>query len=307
MSKDLDRRRLDTVQVVPPTPFSPDGKQVLAGPLTALVRDLAAAGVRVFLPAAGTGEFHALSAAEVLTCVQAARAAAPDAVVVAPLGFGLEHALTVGARALETRADALLLMPPVHPYLSDAGFRDYFLALADGLGVPLLAYKRGPVPGDGLLLELARAGKLLGVKYAVNDLDQFLRFATAARGRCGLYCGTAERWAPFFALAGATGYTSGIGAVCPRLTLALHAALARDDYPAAFDRLRVLRPLEEFRAREADSFNIVAVKEALNQGGRGFGPCRPPQRRLNEAERAELRECLGPLLAAERAEKASQT
>src|SRR5262249_9698374 len=160
-------------------------------------------------------------------------------------------ALAIGARALEAGANALLLMPPVHPYLCDAGFRDYFLALAGALGVPLLAYKRGPVPGDGLLLELARGGKLMGVKYAVNDPDQFLRFATAARGHCGLYCGTAERWAPFFALAGATGYTSGIGTICPRLTLAMHADLARGDYPAALDRLRLMRPLEEFRSREA--------------------------------------------------------
>ncbi|MGL4552792.1 MAG: dihydrodipicolinate synthase family protein, partial [Gemmataceae bacterium] len=86
--------RLDTVQVVPPTPFSPDGQRVLAEPLAALVRDLYAAGVRAFLPAAGTGEFHSLSADEILACVRATRAAAPaDALVVAPVGFGLGHAV----------------------------------------------------------------------------------------------------------------------------------------------------------------------------------------------------------------------
>jgi len=300
-------RRLDTVQVVPPTSFSPDGKRVLVEPLTALVRDLFEAGVRVFLPAAGTGEFHSLSADEVLTCVRATRSAIPpDGIVVAPLGFGLDHALTIGSRALEAGADALLLMPPIHPYLSDSGFRDYFLALSDALGVGLLAYKRGPVPGDGLLLELARAGKLLGVKYAVNDLDQFLRFATAACGLTGLYCGTAERWAPFFMLAGATGYTSGIGTLCPRLTLALHADLSHGDYSTALQRLNILRPLEEFRGCEADSFNIVTVKEALNLRGRGFGPCRPPQRRLGESEREEIQKLLVPLLTAERILKESQ-
>lgn len=305
MSPEQVRRRLDTVQVVPPTPFTPDGKRVLAEPLIALVRDLYAAGVRAFLPAAGTGEFHSLSPDEVVACVRATRSAVPpEGVVIAPVGFGVDHALSIGRPALDAGADAVLLMPPIHPYLSDAGFRDYFLAIAVGLGVPLLAYKRGPVPSDNLLLELARGGKLLGVKYAVNDPDQFLRFATAARGHTGLYCGTAERWAPFFTLAGATGYTSGIGTVCPRLTLAMHAALARGDYPAAFELLRLMRPLEDFRSREADSFNIVAVKEALNLSGRGFGPCRPPQRRLSESERAEVRQLLEPLLAAEKARQA---
>ena len=40
MPAELDRRRLDTVQVVPPTPFSNDGRSIAAELLTRLVRDL---------------------------------------------------------------------------------------------------------------------------------------------------------------------------------------------------------------------------------------------------------------------------
>ena len=158
--------------------------------------------------------------------------------VIAPVGLGIGHAIEVGRRALDAGADALLLMPPVHPYLCDAGFRDYLRAIADAVPLPLLTYKRGPVPGDRLLLELADEGQLVGVKYAVNDLDGFARFAAAARGKLGLYCGTAERFAPFFMLAGAAGYTSGAGCLAPRLTLALHAALAGGDHPGAMRLLR---------------------------------------------------------------------
>jgi 4-hydroxy-tetrahydrodipicolinate synthase len=215
------------------------------------------------------------------------------------VGFGVEHALAIGRRALDAGADALLLMPPIHPYLCDAGFRDYFLAISDTLGAPLLAYKRLGVPSDALLVELARSGKLLGVKYAVNDLDLFVRFADSVRGKCGLYCGTAERWAPFFMLAGATGYTSGAGAICPRLTLALHRALATGDHATAFRLLRVFRPLEDYRARDGDSYNITAIKHALAVRGRDFGPCRLPQRRLSDAEKEDVRRLLEPILAAE--------
>jgi dihydrodipicolinate synthase/N-acetylneuraminate lyase len=131
MTASFDLRRLDTVQVVPPTPFTPDGRHVVPERLTALVRDLAAAGVRVFLPAAGTGEFHSLSVEEVLACVRATRAGVgPECTVVAPIGFGLEHATAIGRQASDAGADALLLMPPIHPYLCDAGFRDTFHALA---------------------------------------------------------------------------------------------------------------------------------------------------------------------------------
>ncbi len=301
--KAFDRNRLDTVQLVPPTPFSPDGREVVVERLAALVRDLAEAGIRVFLPAAGTGEFHSLSVDEVVQCVRATRSAVGDSsTVIAPIGFSVEQAVATGKRALDAGADALLLMPVVHPYVCDEGYRDYFLTIADRLGAPLLTYKRGPAPSDKLLLELARAGKLCGVKYAVNDLDTFARFAAAApsAGNLGLYCGTAERWAPYFMLAGATGYTSGSGCVAPRTTLALHRSLAARQFDEAFRLLAVLRPLEDFRAKDADSFNISALKYAVSLRGVDFGPCRPPQRQLSAEDQAAIRRIVETLLAVER-------
>ena len=196
--------------------------------------------------------------------------------VLAPVGLALGHAVEVGRQALEVGADALLLMPPVHPYLCDAGFRDYVQAITDAVPLPLLTYKRGPVPSDKLLLELAGEGRLVGVKYAVNELDGFARFAAAAGGRLGLYCGTAERYAPFFMLAGAAGYTSGSGCLAPRLTLALHAALAAGNTREAVRLLQIIRPLEDARGRDGDSYNISLVKFWLEECGHPFGPPRPP-------------------------------
>jgi 4-hydroxy-tetrahydrodipicolinate synthase len=290
---------------VPPTPFTPDGRAVAPERLEALVRGLFAAGIRVFLPAAGTGEFHSLSPDEVIQCVSATRLAVGDSgTVIAPIGFSVDHAVSVGKRALDAGADGLLLMPVVHPYVADEGFRDYFLAIADRQfpAAPLLTYKRASAPSDKLLLELAHAGKLCGVKYAVNDLDAFARFAAAARrmGNLGLYCGTAERWAPYYMMAGATGYTSGSGCVAPRTTLAMHRALASGQLDAALRHLAVLRPLEDYRARDGDSFNISAIKYAVGLLGVDFGPCRPPQRKLNPPEQDEIRQIVESLLVAER-------
>jgi 4-hydroxy-tetrahydrodipicolinate synthase len=282
------------------TPFSADGLTVLPEVLGTFARSLYDAGIRVFLPGAGTGEFHSLTAAEVVACVQSVhRAIGSDAVVVAPIGLGLPHALAIGRGAAEAGADALLVMPPVHPYLCDAGLRDYFRALMDALPLPFLAYKKGPFPSDELLGELAGTGRLVGVKYAVNDVDAVARFVETYRGRLGIYCGTAERFAPFFHLAGATGYTTGAGNLCPRLTLALHKALTEGKYAAAMENLRILRPIEDYRGRAGDSYNISMLKAALRLTGRDFGPPRPPQRRLSAAEEAEIRALIAPILAAE--------
>lgn len=301
--KNFDLRRLDTVQLVPPTPFSLDGREVVSEHLTGLVHNLVSDGIRVFLPAAGTGEFHSLSVNEVVECVRATRSAANEScTVIAPIGFGLDHAVAIGKRALDAGADGLLLMPVLHPYVNDEGYRDYFLTIADRLGAPLMTYKRGPAPSDKLLLELSRSGKLFGVKYAVNDLDAFLKFAIAARrdGNLGLYCGTAERWAPYFMLAGATGYTSGSGCVAPRTTLALHRLLAAGNSSEALRKLAVLRPLEDYRARDGESYNIAAIKYAVGLRGVDFGPCRPPQRRLSQEEQGEIRGIVEKLFKSEK-------
>jgi 4-hydroxy-tetrahydrodipicolinate synthase len=296
----FDPCRLDTVQIVPLTPFSSDGARVLPEVLGSFARWLYDAGVRVFLPGAGTGEFHSLSAEEVVACVSAVRSALPDdAVVIAPIGMSVSHALSIGKRAVEAGADALLVMSPVHPYLCDTGMREYFSILMDSLPLPFLAYKKGPSPSDELLGALGQTGRLVGVKYAVNELDDVTRFIESHGGKLGVYCGTAERFAPFFHLAGATGYTSGAGNICPRLTLAMHRALASGDYARAMQILRIIRPIEDYRARAGDSYNISMLKTAMKLGGRDFGPPRPPQRLLTPFEEAEVRALLGPILAAE--------
>lgn len=301
-SRTFDLARLDTVQVVPPTPFSEDGWQLVLEPLVKLVGELAEAGISVFLPAAGTGEFHSLSADEVLACVRAVREAVPArAVVLAPVGLALEHALTIARSAAKVGADALLVMPLVQPYLSDGGYRAYFERLASCTDLPLLAYKRAGVPSERLLASLADSGRLIGVKYAVNDVDGFARFADACGGRLGLYCGTAERFAPYFMLAGARGYTSGAGNICPRLTLAMHRALARGEFAEGMRLLRLIRPIEDYRARDGDSYNISMLKCALALRGYAFGPPRPPQRQITPQERAEIARVIEQVCAAEAA------
>jgi len=118
----FDLSRLDTAQLVPLTPFSSDGARILPDVLGSFSRWLYDAGVRVFIPGAGTGEFHSLSAEEVVTCVTAVRSAVPsDAVIIAPIGLGVSHAISIGMKVIEAGADALLVMSPVHPYLCDSG------------------------------------------------------------------------------------------------------------------------------------------------------------------------------------------
>lgn len=300
MTSKINPKAMSTVQLVPLTPMSPDGKRVEYERLTMFSRDLYDAGIRVFLPAAGTGEFHSLSTKEVIQCVEATKAGVgPDALVVAPVGFGLAHALEIGRGAIDNEADALLVMPPVHPYLCDEGIRDYLTTLAKELPLPLLAYKKGPAPSDALLLELCKSGKLAGVKYGENNLDAAAKLIKAVGDAAVVSCGIAERYAAYFHLAGAIGYTSGAGNLCPRITLAMHAALVRGDYAEATRLLNILRPIEDYRARAGDSYNISMLKAAMKATGRDFGPARLPQRPITANEQREIEALVEPILAQE--------
>jgi 4-hydroxy-tetrahydrodipicolinate synthase len=308
MGAKFDRGRLRTVHLVPLTAFGPGGG--IAEDVQARhVRWMAAAGMRVFLPAAGTSEFHSLSAAEIARLVAITReAAGKRAAVFAPVGLQIGHAIETGRQSLAAGADGVMVMPMSHPYLSDSGIRDYYRALLDALDCPMMLYKKAALPSDELLLELADDERVVGVKYAQNNLDEFRRTVlrdTASGGSGGprteWLCGSAERFAPFYMLAGSPGYTTGAGNLCPRLTLAMHAALAAGEYAEGMRLQALLLPIEEYRSRSGDSYNISMLKHAMTLLGEDFpfGSPRPPQRRLTDAERAEIDAIVRPILAEE--------
>lgn len=296
---DTLRQRLCTVQLVPLTAFD-EGGNLNLDPMRTHIRRLYDAGIRTFIPCAGSSEFHVLSIDEIVATIEMTReVVGDDAVVVAPIGFRTEHALELGNRAVEAGADCALVMPLVFPYLSDVGAKDYYLELLDNLDCPVLIYKKAEIPSDDLLLELADHEKLIGVKYAVNEMDAFNTAVQRDGGRLEWFCGNAERYAPFFALAGSTGYTSGAGNLCPRTTLAMHATLAAGNWDEALRLQKIILPIEHFRARCGNSFNISFLKYAIKQTGVDFGEPRPPYRRLTDAQRAEIDAMLPAIFEAE--------
>ena len=295
----FDRTRLHTVQLIPITAFDRDGRLNLA-PMRTLFERVVGAGIRVLIPCAGTAEFHSLSDDEIVSVVSLAREVmGAEGVVTVPIGQRLDGAIELGNRAAAAGACTALVMPLSFPYLANEGARDYYLRILDELDVPVMIYKKAAIPSDDLLLELAEHANLIGVKYAENDMEAFNHVVARDGGRIDWFCGSAERYAPFFALAGAPGYTSGAGIICPRVTLAMHRAMVDNDWPRAMELQRILLPIERFRGRDNNSFNVTFLKYAVRQLGLDFGEPRPPQRRATAAEREEIDRVIPPIVAAE--------
>lgn len=299
MGRKLTLDRLRSPQLIPMTAYDKSGELNL-DPMRALTRRVFEAGIRVFIPGAGSAEFQSLSAEEILAMVELTKEIVGDeGVVLCPVGQQLHWTLDLGRDAASAGADGVLVMPLAFPYISNVGAEDYYRAILDTLEIPVLIYKKSEIPSDELLLKLAEHPNMLGVKHAVNDVDAFRQVVTADKGRIGWYCGSAERFAPYYMLAGADGYTTGAGSICPRVTLAMYDALSNGRWEEGMRLLDILRPIEDYRARAGGSYNISFVKYALTHLGLEFGPPRPPGRRLTAAEMKEIDGILPPILAAE--------
>ncbi len=300
MAADFDLTSLHTVHLVPLTAYNPDGSLNLELQKTHSAR-MYESGMRCFLPAAGTSEFHSLSADEVVDIVAATcEATGPEAVVFAPVGLQVGHAVDIAKRSLDVGATGIMFMPFSHPYMSDVGAKAYYQTVMDAAPCPTLVYKKAPLPSNALLLEMASHPNVVGVKYAWNQMHEF-RTTVAADGEdIEWLCGSAERFAPFYFLAGSHGYTTGAGNVAPHLTLAMHAAFAAGEYDEGMQYQAQLLPIEDYRAREGDSFNISMLKHAMHSLGQDFGPPRAPQRELTDGERAEIDALIEPIIAADR-------
>ena len=299
MKAGLDPRRLRTVHLVPLTAYGADGRLNLEAQARH-IRRMYAAGIRVFMPGAGTSEFHSLSASEIVEIVRVTReASGPDALVFAPVGLQIGHAIEVGTRSKEVGASGVMFMPFSHPYLSTAGIRDYYLQVLERVELPALIYKKSPFPSDALLLELAAHPWVVGVKYAENNMQDFRRVVLADQGRIEWLCGSAERFAPYYMLAGSTGYTTGAGNLCPHLTLAMHAAFSAGEFTQGMELQQQILPIEDYRAKDGDSFNISMLKHGLASLGLDFGPPRAPQRQLTSNEKSEIDKIVQTVMQAE--------
>ena len=289
------RARLATVVAIPVTPFIPGGGVDWDGH-AALIRRLVEHGVQAVTPNGNTGEFYTLSEDEKRRAVESCVAAVDGrAEVVAGVGLDIACAVEAAKHAAGAGAGALMIHQPVHPYRSAEGWIEYHRVIADAVpGLGVIPYIRDArVAGAHIATLAAHCPNVIGVKYAVSDP---VVFASVARD-AGLdvfawIAGLAELSAPGYFAVGATGFTSGLVNVAPRLSAAMLEALRGGDFAKSMLLWETVREFEELRAADASADNVSVVKEALAQLGFIDRDVRPPSRVLPQP----LRERIGVVL-----------
>lgn len=289
------REALRGVVAVTVTPFD-DGGRIDEPALAAVVERLTRSGVRALTPNGNTGEFYSLDDDELSRAVAVTRRAAPDAVVIAGVGHEVRRAVRLAGDAARQGCQAVMVHQPVHPYQSEAGWTAYHREIAQAVpDLGVVCYVRSPAVTERALRDLLReCPNVVGIKYAVPDPVAMAVLAAAVEGPVWL-CGLAETWAPFFWPGGAEGFTSGLAAIAPELSLELHALLRAGDRTGAAKVWRLLKPIEDLRAANGGEHNVSVVKEALAQLGVCGRAVRPPMTELSGPDRQRVSDILRTL------------
>jgi len=290
MSVEIMLHALTGVSGVPVTAYDAGG-EVEARVTARVYQRVAAAGIHNIVAAGNTGEFYALTPDEIRRVHEAAVAGVDGkAPVTAAIGRSLREAIRMAKDAASIGASAVMSHQPVDPFAAPAAQIDYFRDLAEASPLPLVAYVRAEGFGVDDMARLAGHGNIVGIKFATTDLMLLTRAIAASDPNGALFiCGLAESWAPTFAAAGARGFTSGLVNVAPKLSLAVHAALAKGDFAAARAIVAKLEPFERMRTKFRNGTNVTVVKEAVSFSGLDVGPVRVPGLpQLDQKDREEL-------------------
>jgi len=280
------------------TPFDED----LAIDFDGLEANLAAlleAGVHGLVATGTMGEAGSLDRAERATVVAAVvRAAGGRVPVIAGVSSGTpELSLGYAEDARAAGADALMLLPPLGYRGDPDELVAFFAAVADGAGLPVMAYNNPEASGVDLppMLIARLAAEVEGVvaiKECSGDARRLSALSGAAPGLELLVGG--DDWALEGFCAGATGWVSGVAVCVPADCLELYEACRAADLERARSVYARLLPLARLDMTPKLVQYFKGAQDALGLVG---GPVRRPRLPLGPAEQAVLEVALAALRA----------
>jgi 5-dehydro-4-deoxyglucarate dehydratase len=257
------------------------------------VAHLSGFGASGLFAAGGTGEFPALTIAEVVEVVGATvEANERRCPVVGPVGYGTSTAVEM-ARAVEAAgADGVFVLPPYLNELPQDGLYAHVAAICRATSLGVVVYHRANAKFTAATVNrlVEEFPNFVGFKDGICDID-LMATLYATHGDRLVYIGglpTAETYALPYLELGATTYSSAIFNFAPEWALDFYSRVRARDRDAVYDRLReFVLPYLDIRNR-VNSYAVSIVKAGMTAIGRPAGPVRPPLVDLTPSELAEL-------------------
>jgi 4-hydroxy-tetrahydrodipicolinate synthase len=264
------------------------------------VRHLCAQGVDFIMPECGTGLVYDATLAEYEAVVATyMEAAGEDALVVPGIGPGYGRAVEMGQIARSLGVAGVMIMPIVGP-ASANGVRTGLADIATKTQLPTILYQRRlDITPVEQVVELCRMDEVVGLKYAVDDLETFKRIEAGAGADAAMVCGMAEDPCIDYMAAGAVGFSSGMANFTPRMSLTILRRFAQGDREGAEEIRRQMVPFEDFRGERAARYSSSALHAAMDRAGRAGGPVVPFAEDVAEEDLPRLHELVDELMQIE--------
>jgi 4-hydroxy-tetrahydrodipicolinate synthase len=270
------------------TPFDADGT-VDVPALEANVRALVDAGVHGIVATGTMGEASSLTLDERRTVVEAIVRVADGRI---PVVVGASSSSTASSVAYarlgaEAGADAVMLLPPLNYGGDDRELASFYAAVADGAGLPIMAYNNPGASGVDLTADVvARLGEQVDAVVAVKECSGDARRIPALLHATDLEILVGgDDWALEGFATGATGWVTGVANVAPAECVALYDAVQAGSLDEARGLYRRMLPLARL---DMTPKLVQYFKGAMDAVGLAGGPSRPPRLPLTAAEQQIL-------------------
>lgn len=258
------------------TPFHDDASISVDG-IGPLVDYILATGVNGLYASGSSGECILQSRVErELLLTELANYAKGKCTLIAHVGAAsTADAVALASVAGKEGYDYVSAIPPYYYPHDYANIRDYYKAIVDAAGLPLIIYNIPALTGVDLgthgLLQLLEDDRIIGVKFTATDLFQFWQLRQAAPDKA-FFFGTDE----MFLAAAATGADGGIGStynLIGDVYIGISDAVAAGD----IDKARQLQSISNELVQLLLTTGVLpGLKHALNRLGVPVGPCRQP-------------------------------
>gem|GEM_PF-469595 len=295
----LTKDKSATVLVVCITPRTGGGYKVDLEGARNNVRFLSEHGVDFVMPMCGTGLVYDATLEEFEAVVGAFMDAASDSgmMVVPGIGPGYGRSLEMGRIARSLGVDGVMIMPIVGP-ASELGVRRGLQTIAEQTALPTILYQRrlDVMPVDQMV-ELCRLDEVVGLKYAVDDIDSFERIADGAGQDAAMVCGMAEDPCLDYLARGAVGFSSGMANFVPLISLEILRAFRSGDLAEAQRLRQLMVPFEDFRGERGARYSGSLLHAAMDRAGLAGGPVIPFAEEVAAEDRPRLDAMLEILFA----------
>jgi len=281
--------------IIPPmtTPFDAEG-EVDEAAFRSEVRYLLGAGVHGVAVGGSTGEGHTLTTHEIRRLTAAAVEEVEGRIpVITGIIANSTRLVVERGRAVRDLGVAALQVTPVH-YLftpSEEEMFDYYQAIADQTGLPILIYNVIPWShaSPALLVRIiTEVEGVIGVKQSGGDVHALAELLLRLEGRGVVFAAVDDLLYPCFAL-GAHGAIAAIVTAVPELCVELWEAAQADRHAEA--RALHERLLRVWLALSGP--NLPArVKAAMRFQGRMAGLPRAPMQPVSASEEEAVRAAL---------------